>query len=109
GGMTRGHRHHRAPHRAPVPLLEPERDRKQPPHPRVEAVDGPEQRERRPGPELAGHDGKQNESEDASPPSSRTWCGRMPSSISRKNRGSSAIPPSGRVSSLTIHPRIPSG
>ena len=42
-------------------------------------------------------------------PASRTWCGRMPSSISTMNRGSSAIPPFGSASSLTIQPRIPSG
>jgi hypothetical protein len=49
-----------------------ERDREQPSHAGVETVQGPEQRERHPGPERTGHDGKQNESDDASPPSSRT-------------------------------------
>ena len=32
--------------------------------------------------ERGGHHAKQNESDDASPPSRRTWCGRSPSGIS---------------------------
>src|SRR6185437_8477428 len=104
-----GHRQQGTPYRAPVALLQSERDREEPPHAGVEPMDGPEQRERHPGPDRTGHEGKQKESDDASPPSSRTWCGRMPSSRSTKNRGSNAMPPSGRVSSFTIQPRMPSG
>jgi len=59
----------------------------------------------------AGQGGKQYESLDASPPCSRTWCGRRPrnTSPSRKNRWSNAIPPLSATSSFAIQAPTPPG
>ena len=46
--------------------------------------------------------------DEASPPSSRTWCARNPSN-STKNFSSRLIPPFGFVSIFTIQLRTPSG
>src|SRR4051812_36019086 len=54
------------------------------------------------------HEGKQNESDEASPPARRTWCGRSPSKGTKKS-GSSTSEPSSRACSSTIHPSMPSG
>ena len=54
---------------------------------------------------------KQYESDEASPPWSRTWCTRRPRNSSPwgKNRSSTLIPPSGPTSSLAIQAPTPSG
>jgi hypothetical protein len=53
--------------------------------------------------------GKQYESEEASPPWRRSWCGRSPSGNSTNRSGSSVSEPSSPASSLTSQPLIPSG
>jgi hypothetical protein len=108
GGVTPGQGQERPPDGAARPLLQPQGDREQPAHPGVDPVHGPEEQEPHPGPGRLDHE-KQNESEEASPPSSLTWCGRSPSSNSTRKRGSNAIPPSAPASSRVIHPRMPSG
>jgi len=93
----------------PPPLLKTEYDGEQPAHTRVETVVCAQADQRQPGPHLRwDHDGKQYESDDASPPPRWIWWGRSPSKGTKKS-GSMRRPPSGAASSLAAQPRMPSG
>ena len=99
----------RPQHGAPGTLLHPQRDREQPAHRGVEPVIGAQQAQQDVGPERVHYRaGKQYESDDASPPASRIWCGRSPLN-GTKNSGSTVSEPSAPASSLTIQPSIPAG
>src|SRR5690606_23278857 len=100
------------PHRSSALFLEPERNCEHPTHARVDSVECPEQQECCPGHnyrEILHDQAKQKESDHASPPGSRTWCGRMPSSNCTTKFWSNAIPPSAATSILASQPFTPSG
>ena len=76
-------RHERAQHGAAAALLQAARDGEEPAHGRVDAVVDAEPGQGQPC-RVGGHDGKQYESVEASPPSRRIWCGRSPSNSTKK-------------------------
>jgi hypothetical protein len=93
-----------SPYGRSSPFLKAERHGEEPSHGRVYSVPRAQQNHGWPDARSAVGHAKQKESEDASPPWSRTWCGRNPSLSSRKKFRSKVRPPSLAASSFTIQP-----
>src|SRR5439155_25712669 len=106
-------RRQRPHHRAAAVILHAQADREQPAHGWIRAVIGAQRGHRKQQCQSVHRPaqfGKQYESDDASPPSSRTWWGRSPpSGNSTKKSGSIRKSPPGSESNLTSQPLMPSG
>src|ERR1700757_1929333 len=108
-----GNRDERSRYGTPLLLLHPERYREEPPHCRIDSMPGAEEQHHPEDSRSEPRNGhclseKQYESDEASPPSSRTWCALNPSN-STKNFSSSFIPPFESTSSFAIQLFNPSG
>src|ERR1051325_5337907 len=86
--MTEAKREQRLPDRGAAALLHAQRHGKKPAHAGIDAVKSAEQQESDPIPfsrmRHSSPQEKQYESEEASPPWSRTWCGRRSSNSMKK-------------------------